>query len=140
VFELGFHLLASTLLPRDVRQHHRRLDRGLAIPRSQQLRARPRQLGFALLVLQVEDTPVPEQNMGIVRRERDRLAVIGFRLGKCVQGQCALAGVAQGAHGRFRVNILARRLRELEGVDVVVRDHLGVILGTTERLDPLGRM
>ena len=51
-----------------------------------------------------------------------------------------LAGIAQRSPRADNevVEILARRARELERAGVVVRNHLCVILGTTERLDPLG--
>ena len=51
-----------------------------------------------------------------------------------------LAGIAQRSPRAYKevVDVLARRAGELERAGVVVRNHLGVIFRTTERLDPLG--
>ena len=106
--------------------------------------ARLGELVDALQLSHVADSAVLQQQAGPFGvphlGEREGLAEIVLRLRECVQRQRVLAGIAQRsprAHDEV-VDILARRACELERAGVVVRNHLRVILGTTERLDPLG--
>jgi hypothetical protein len=87
-------------------------------------------------VLKDQDRP-----LWIIRRpELECTFVEARRSGEGVERQRTVAGIAQGDPGARseRRGFLARGLGELERREVVVREHLGVILRAAERFDPLG--
>ena len=138
-------LVTLPLPPDDVGQHDDRLSRRLAVSAREQPVARLDELLLAFLNADVTRPPEAEEKIGIVGiarlGNRQCVAEVFLRLRQCVQRQRSITRFAQcPAHpASDRAHVLARRTRKLEGVDVVVRDHLGLILGPAERLDPLRR-
>src|SRR5207302_5200212 len=76
----------------------------------------------------------------LVVTEVECLPAVALGLIERVQRRGTLAGFAERAARALgdRSDVHSRRPCELECIDVVMRDCLGVILRTTERLDPLG--
>src|SRR4051794_24648886 len=92
---------------------------------------------------QEERPPEAEQEVGMVGiacvSKRQSLPKVVFRLRQRVERQRSVTGFAQRAlhPAGDRADVLARGTRKLECADVVVRDHLGLILCPAERFDPL---
>jgi len=92
----------------------------------------------------VETARTAEQQSGplrVVRRpERKRLRVVTLGGVINVESEGAVAGLAQG-EARALGQITGRSacgLRQLERGTPMVGEHLGVVFGAAERLDPLG--
>ena len=79
---------------------------------------------------------------GAVRvwREFERALVEACRGRKRVEAECAVASLSEGSAGSLgeRPGLCPRRPSELERAAVMVREHLRMVLGSAERLDPLG--
>src|SRR5437763_2338391 len=71
----------------------------------------------------------------------ERRLVVADRRVVRMERERAIAGVAQRVPCRIREwsDVLSGGARELESAEVVVGEHLRVIFGATERLDPLRR-
>ena len=79
---------------------------------------------------------------GIARvGERQRFPKVVLRLRQRVERQRSVARFAQcGSRATGdRAHVLAGCPRQLDCIDVVMRDHLGVVFRPSERLDPLRR-
>ncbi len=87
---------------------------------------------------------MPEQELGplgVVRPERERVLVLRRRdRDSCSDANARSPAVAQGEARALDDLVVAatRRADELERRAPVVREHLGVVLGTAEAVDPLG--
>ena len=70
--------------------------------------------------------------------EVERGLVIAQSRAEGIQGTRSVAGLTQGEPGRGleRHGLLSRRPSELQGAEVVVGEHLGMVLGSAERIDP----
>ena len=80
------------------------------------------------------------RSVGVVWRRELEGSAIEARGGlECVQSDCTVSGFPERSAGAVgqQDNVLTCRARVLERCLVVVGEHLGVILLTAERLDPL---
>jgi hypothetical protein len=77
---------------------------------------------------------VPEQQLGVVGCKRERVPVVALRCRKSVQRRRAIAGGPERLQRAPRelLDILAGRASKLERGCVMVSEHLGVVLGTSE--------
>ncbi len=84
--------------------------------------------------------PLEEERRIVVARELQGAGVVGRRCGVCVEGSGPIAGLrARVSNVLFESRVgAAARPDELECGLPVVRQHLGVVVGASERLDPLG--
>ena len=136
-------LLAVPRAPRDIGKHEGRLRRLLVVTGRKEAVLRLLKFLGTAVVAPVASTAETEEQLASVLtvRKGKRLAVVVLRLCECVQRLRAVTGFTQRRARRRceRSDVLSRGPRQLDGAEVVVRDHLGVILWTAERLDPLGR-
>src|SRR5438067_9654865 len=136
--------LSLPSVPPDVGKQERCLGSPLPIAGSEQLSARLLELLFTLFVAQEPDLAVAKHELaalGIVsRRQRERVHVVVLSLRERVERGRPVSRLSQrdSRAALDRGDVETCGPRELERALVVMRDRLGVVFGTAERLDPLG--
>ena len=138
--------LSVALRPPELCEHRVDLGGPRTVPRRKQGRARLLEQLAALLVIGVEGCE-SEAKLQVrvlrcsLRPELERLAVEHDRGGVGAQVASVVACFRECHTGPRRqlARLLAGRARNLECRQVVMRDHLRVILGPAERFDPAGR-
>jgi hypothetical protein len=136
--------VAVTCEPEMLTESDLRLDRTFHVPGGEERVPGALEHRHIRLPEQIERPPQPQKEpatVGIVLAgqvecgpEESGSCVVG------VQGERAVPGIAQGGSGRVgeRRGGISGRSGQLEGLEVVVREHLGVVLAPPELLDPGG--
>ena len=136
------HAVAAACSPLGLREYECRFGGALSVASRSETVPSTLDLIRACFGAKPADPAVPEEQLGIVGREREGFRVVAVRRGKGVQRRRTIAGSAERLQCMRRefVDILTGRPRQLERRGVVVGEHLGVVLGTPERLDPRRRL
>ena len=145
MLEVSEHVVSPTRFPGEIRKQESGFGGRVAVARRKQAILCGLELLHPLLVAEVTRSAEPEEKLRVLLcirvDESEGLPEVQLRLRQRIQGRGAIARIPQCRRapvGKAAAS-LSGRTRQLESVEVVVRDHLGVVLGTAERLDPLGR-
>ena len=139
------HLVVLAAVPVQAREERLRRRSARPVPARHEGVSRTFEGFSGAIAADVEERLGPlEEEVGdrrvVLRREVERTAVVTGGSAECVERCGAIAGqCARPSNLLFESHVGApARLHELEGGLPVVREHLGVVLGSAERLDPLG--
>ena len=144
VVEMLGHAFSLSLVPHEIREHQRGLCGRLAITGREEAVARFLELLCAAPVTEVAHATEAEQQLEpfglFLWAERQRLSVVPLSRLQSVEGRGAVPRLSKRDSGsrRDRVDVAPGGAGELDGTQIVVRDHLGVVLGSAQGLDPLG--
>ena len=138
-------LVAAPPVPRTLRQQRLGLPGRLAIaPFEQRVPSFDQSLVTSFRCGEMEGPCSPEEELGVVgivrrgQRERRREVLRGGSM--CVERERPVPGLAERVARSLRNRrvIASRGASQFQGGGPVVGEHLGVVFGTAERLDPLG--